>query len=223
MTADADSLARILVTRKGTWKQEADESYAIEGSEYPFLVIEAVDTQTHASLRMKLHGWAQGTKTRCKVVFVFELERIDQLDYRILMSVIKNNKVPSPRPDRPNGFRVVQECVHDRIDISSSACPGSFAISAREVCPEEWRLDPATEARVVDIPFALFRASALAAIREKKAQVARAAGGGPSPRNSDQEDASTPSSSTSGSFADEILTGESGSEEDDQQDVNYDP
>ncbi|KAL8975015.1 MAG: hypothetical protein Q9197_000748 [Variospora fuerteventurae] len=209
---------RTLVSRGRIWEQEPDESYAIAESEYPFLVVEAADSQRHADLSKKLHRWAQGTKGRCKVMVAFELEQAPLVGYRILISVIKNKKVPHPRPGKPDGFLVVSEGVHDRLDISSSTCPGSLTISPTEVCPEDWELDAATKARVITIPLALFRPSARAAIREKMAQDERIAQGAPK-YDSDQEDVSTPSSSESGSLVDEML----GWEVDDPQDLDYEP
>ncbi|KAL8917484.1 MAG: hypothetical protein Q9208_007929 [Pyrenodesmia sp. 3 TL-2023] len=214
-TGEAD---RVLVRRDKKWTQQPDESYVIPGSEYPFLVVEAVDSQGDKDLRKKLHGWAQGTKTRCKIIVVLEMEKTTQDDYRVVMSIIKNRKVPCPRPNYPQGFRVESEYECDRVEISSPACQGSFNISPAEVCPEEWELDAVTRARVIHIPLVQFRPSALLAIEEKQAQVARDAQGGPSPYNSDQEEVSTPSSSGSlGSLW------YSGSEQDDLTDGDYAP
>ncbi|KAL9031060.1 MAG: hypothetical protein Q9196_000870 [Gyalolechia fulgens] len=210
---------RVLVKRVKTWKQEPDESFAIQGSDYPFLVVEAVDSQRPAELHRKLHGWAQGTLARCKIMVVFEVEKTAD-DYRILMSVIKNRKTLSPRPDYPHGFRVSSDYIHDRLDISAPGCPGSLSIDPAEVCPEEWELDAATKARVVDIPLNLFRASARLAIIEKRAQVERDTRG-PGPYNPDQEDVSTPSSSASNSLAHDMMAFDSGSEPDDPRDLDY--
>ncbi|KAL8986780.1 MAG: hypothetical protein Q9177_003958 [Variospora cf. flavescens] len=207
---------RTLVNRGKVWKQEPDESYAITLSEFPFLVVEAADSQSRTDLSKKLHRWAQGTKGVCKVIIAFQLEKDPQVGYRVLMSVIKNKKVPHPSPGKPNGFLVVSEGVHDRVDISSQACPGSLTISATEVCPEEWELDAATKARVVTIFLAVFEFSALAAIEEKKAEDVRNAQGAPK-YDSDQEDVSTPSSSESGSLVDEMMAWEV----DDPQDLDY--
>ncbi|KAI4125145.1 MAG: hypothetical protein LQ341_007001 [Variospora aurantia] len=207
---------RTLVNRGKVWKQEPDESYAITLSEFPFLVVEAADSQSRADLSKKLHRWAQGTKGVCKVIIAFQLEKDPQVGYRVLMSVIKNKKVPHPSPGKPNGFLVVSEGVHDRVDISSQACPGSLTISATEVCPEEWELDAATKARVVTIFLAVFEFSALAAIEEKKAEDVRNAQGAPK-YDSDQEDVSTSSSSESGSLVDEMMAWEV----DDPQDLDY--
>ncbi|KAL8913405.1 MAG: hypothetical protein Q9171_001784 [Xanthocarpia ochracea] len=210
---------RALVKRDRIWKQQPDESYAIQGSDYPFLVVEAVDSQRPADLQRKLHGWAHGTKARCKIMVVFEVEETTD-DYRILMSVIKNKKVLIPRDDHPHGFRISLDYVHDRVEISAPNCAGSLSISAEEVCPEEWELDAVTKARVVDIPLNQFRASARVAIIEKRAQVARDARG-PGPYNPDQEDVSTPSSSFSNSLAHDMMVFESGSEQDDPEDLDY--
>ncbi|KAL8941747.1 MAG: hypothetical protein Q9211_001693 [Gyalolechia sp. 1 TL-2023] len=210
---------RVLVKRGRTWKQEPDESYAIQGSDYPFLVVEVVDSQRPADLYGKLHGWAQGTNARCKIMVVFELENTAD-DYRILMSVIKNRKTVSPRPDHPDGFRVSSDYVHDRVDISALGCPGSLSINAVEVCPEEWELDAVTKARVVDIPLNQFYASAQSAILEKRAQVQRDTRG-PDPYNPDQENVSTPSSSASNSLAHDMMVFDSGSEPDDPRDLDY--
>ncbi|KAI4256706.1 MAG: hypothetical protein L6R42_006059 [Xanthoria sp. 1 TBL-2021] len=209
---------RTLVTRRKIWSQEPYESFALPGREFPFLVVEVADSQRHKDLIKKLHRWAQGSKAQCKVMIAFELEKLPRGDYRILMSVTKNKKVPIPEP--PNGFRVVSDTVHDRVDISSQNYTGSFTISATEVCPEEWELDAVTKASDITISFNQFRGSALAAIEEKMAEVARNAQGDPTP-DPDQEDVSTPSSSESGSLADELLALESESEEDDAQDPDY--
>ncbi|KAI4180690.1 MAG: hypothetical protein LQ348_005163 [Seirophora lacunosa] len=215
---------KTLVTRRKTCEQEADDSFSMPGAEYPFLVVEVADSQSHADLYKKLFRWAQGTKATCQVMVAFEVEKVSQADYRILTSVIKNRKIPSPRPGKPNGYRIVMDYVYKRLDISSQLHPGSFTISATEVCREESKLDAATKASVVTIALAGFNGSAKAAIRAKKAEDAQVAQGGPQ-YDSDQEDASTPSSSGAGSLEEdmaEIAAEEDYGSGDDPEDLDYD-
>ncbi|KAL8955072.1 MAG: hypothetical protein Q9193_006926, partial [Seirophora villosa] len=87
------------------------------------------------------------------------------------------------------------------------------------------KLDAATKARVVTIPFAFFYSGALAAIEAKEAEDAQKAQGKPQ-YDSDQEDVSTPSSSGAGSL-EEDMAAEIAAEDDsdtgnDPEDLEYD-
>ncbi|KAL9028494.1 MAG: hypothetical protein Q9196_003149 [Gyalolechia fulgens] len=214
----AGSTERTLVRPNNiTVKQEPDDSYSVTGEKYPFLVLEVRDGQSKKDLKRKLHRWLNYTNNKVKIVCVFEVEPGSAGGYRILASVIKAKKRPAPTPQAPNRHRLERVFVHDRVDISSQEHPGTFTISAAEVYPEEWPLDPAAKDNYLTITLASLHAVALIAVNEKVAEVARdAKEGGPSPYNSDQEAVSTPSSSNS--MEEEW---HSGGEPDDELDLTY--
>lgn len=217
--ADINPIERTLVRHdNSTVTQEPDDSYSVTGERYPFVVIEVRDSQPKKDLKNKVHRWLYYSKNQVKIACVFVVEAGSVNEYQILASIIKAEKRPSPTPQRPNRYRIQPVVVFDRVDISSQEHPGTFTISAAEVYPEEWPLDPAAQNNYVTISLASLHITALVAIKEKLAQMKRDAEEGGAMYNSDQEGVSTPSSS--GSLEEEWF---SGSELDDLDDGDYAP
>lgn len=195
--------------------QEPDASWAIEGFDYPFVVVEVCDSQTIKELKRKVHRWIHYSNNNVKIVCFFEIEAVPtEARYRMLASVIKAEKHPNPSPEKPNGFKIVPRVAVHRQDISTECNTGAFTISAAEVYPDEWQESLTTDTHVTITLTSLY-SRAFASVREKAAQVARD-GEEVRPWNPDEEEVWTPSSS--GSWEDDY---QSPSEPDDLTDGNY--
>ncbi|KAI4115228.1 MAG: hypothetical protein LQ345_000712 [Seirophora villosa] len=205
---------------RSSFMQEPDESYKVEGAEYPFVVIEVRDGQLAKKLRNKIFYWAYYAEAQIKVICFFEIVADPETEYRIMFTVVKVRKQPLPTAKNPNYFGIRSDFVLTQENISSRKNSKSFTISASEVCPDTWKQDPSTKNDPhVTIQLSAIWAQAQDAINEKKEQVTQAAEQKVNPKkfHPNQEEVCTPPSSNSSS------SGSSVSGPDDPDDLDYTP
>ncbi|KAI4205179.1 MAG: hypothetical protein LQ348_001193 [Seirophora lacunosa] len=198
--------------------QEPDESYKVEGAKYPFVVIEVRDGQQAKKVRNKIFYWAYYAEAQIKVICFFEIVADPEPEYRIMFTVVKVRKQPIPTAQNPNYFGIRSEYALRQENISSRKHLKSFTISASEVCSDTWKQDPSKKDDPhVTIQLSAIWAQAQNAVKEKIAQVKRAAEQKANPKkfNPNQEEVCTPPSSNPWS------SGSSGSEPGDPDDPDY--
>ncbi|KAI4183563.1 MAG: hypothetical protein LQ346_006295 [Caloplaca aetnensis] len=203
------------------YHQEPDDSCRVLGQRLPFLVVEVRDTQTEKDLRTKVHRWAHCTRNRVKVICIFEIVPKSEGGYKAEASIIKCRKEAAPTAARPQGYKVLQDKILEKEDISSAVNPASFTIEAADVRPEDGPQDPTAVNNQITIPLALFYTPALSAINAKAKEVAqnKAKKGRSSPYGPNEEPVSTPSDSGSASSGEDST---SDSEAEDLIDGDYD-
>lgn len=170
---------------------EGDGSLTFSKHKFPFLVLEACDSQHNKKFEKKIGYWIKGSKGHLKLLCVLHKEGRPN-GYRVLADVIRPGKVSVP-----GNYTSMHQYIHHMVEIYPRQPQESFAIFLDDVLPKHLERDSVSQAEYATVSLNIFHEAARDAADAADAAEARATtSGGSSHADPNQRDApSTPSSS----------------------------
>ncbi|KAL8979292.1 MAG: hypothetical protein Q9205_005335 [Flavoplaca limonia] len=141
-----------------------DGSIWVKDATFPFLVMEIANTQSSASLRAKVHDWAQVSRSHLKLIVSLKIEGKASTGWKVLASVTRLRKQASPTPNDPDRYVMVQDRLIDEEEIYPAATMATFTISRSDMLPKGMEHDTTGPVNPVNISLNQWSAHALTAV-----------------------------------------------------------
>ncbi|KAL8880850.1 MAG: hypothetical protein Q9198_001821 [Flavoplaca austrocitrina] len=164
-----------------------DGSICVKGANFPFLVMEIANTQSRASLRAKIHDWAQGSRSHLKLIVSFQIEGKAATGWKVLASVTRLRKQASPTPNDPDRYIIVQDHLIEDEEIFPAISMATFTINRSDMLPKGMEHDATGPVNPISINLQAWFHNAFQAVNYLANQAAP-----PSPRSEHQGSVSPP-------------------------------
>ena len=172
--------------------------------------------ETEKKLAYDGHQWCQGSRGHVKIICLIKLVWTDKKSnrFQVFVTIHKPQQVRTGTLENDGRFRVVPNCVLDRIEVYPRQPTETFDIFLKDVLPKYTNPASNHSEHYVTIPLIIFHVKALQAYSVLKNAPPNE---GSSPFNGDQEEVPSPESS-----ADEMETEYEISEEEFDSDSDFD-
>ncbi|KAI4254508.1 MAG: hypothetical protein LQ352_003063 [Teloschistes flavicans] len=195
----AGSAVCSLHVRKGTIeKREPDSSLRLKGESHPFLILEAGVGQSDRSLAKKRREWEQGMKGHLKMICLVKIRQHPTVkDWRAYATLIKVVKYHHEGSSNLLGYQYRGDEILTDIQIYPGSSTATFEIDITDVLPRDSTPDPDMRGKKITIGMRQFWQYGQRAVSAHEEHIAKKGlkSGNSSPRDPNQEEPTTPTSS----------------------------
>ncbi|KAL9006057.1 MAG: hypothetical protein Q9188_001184 [Gyalolechia gomerana] len=175
-------------SKKESMEVEGDGSLTFSKHKFPFLVLEACDSQHNEKFEKKISYWIKGSKGHLKLLCVLHKEGRPN-GYRVLADVIRPAEVGVQ-----GNYTSMRQYIHQMVEIYPRQPQESFDIFLDDVLPKQLERDSVSQAEYATVSLNIFHEAARDVADTAEARATTS--GDSSPADPNQRDApSTPSSS----------------------------